>query len=202
MNQSSDKALNNTISQMSMLMEFFQNNPKRPIRHPEIVDWVVEEYHKRTGKVFRDPDRGIRKLHQDGYLKKLENGVYLYDPELIKKRELKDFTPAIREQIFKRDNYRCVICGLGRDEGIEIHADHKKPKDRGGKATLENGETLCGKHNYLKKNYKQTETAKRYFIGLYEEAKRLRDKRMIKFCSEVLKVYAENDMNGQIEWIK
>ena len=49
-------------------MEFFQQNPERDIKHPEIVDWATAEFLKRTGKVFRDPDRGIRKMHQEGYL--------------------------------------------------------------------------------------------------------------------------------------
>ncbi|PJB50739.1 MAG: HNH endonuclease, partial [Candidatus Brennerbacteria bacterium CG_4_9_14_3_um_filter_43_9] len=30
------------------------------MKHPEVVDWVVFTYKKRTGKVFRDPDRAIR----------------------------------------------------------------------------------------------------------------------------------------------
>ena len=59
-------------SQMDILLEFYKKNPKRAIEHPEIVDWVTKEYIKRTGKVFRDPDRGIRKLHQDGYLIKVK----------------------------------------------------------------------------------------------------------------------------------
>lgn len=52
------------ISQLDLIMEFFKANPKRDISHPEVVDWVSVEWQKRTGKVFRDPDRGIRSLHQ------------------------------------------------------------------------------------------------------------------------------------------
>lgn len=47
------------ISQLDLIMEFFKANPKRDISHPEVVDWVSAEWQKRTGKVFRDPDRGI-----------------------------------------------------------------------------------------------------------------------------------------------
>ena len=53
------------ISQMDLIMEYFKKHPGKEIYHPEIVDWVVAEFKKRTGKVFRDPDRGIRKLHQN-----------------------------------------------------------------------------------------------------------------------------------------
>lgn len=157
---------------------------------------------KRTGKIFRDPDRGIRKLHQNGYLVKVGKGIYRYDPSFVKKRELQDFTPALKQQIFERDNFRCVVCGRGRKEGVEIHADHIKPKDLGGKATLENGQTLCGQHNFLKKNLKQTETGKKMFIRLYELAKATGDQNLVKFCSEILEVFEKNGMNGHIVWTK
>jgi len=68
----------NEITQEEIVMEYFINNPNRDIRHPEIVDWVTSEFLKRTGKVFRDPDRGIRKLSQKGFLIKVSKGSYRY----------------------------------------------------------------------------------------------------------------------------
>lgn len=55
------------ITQEELLKEYFTKHPNRDIPHPEIVDWVVKEYKKRTKEVFRDPDRGIRKLAQSGF---------------------------------------------------------------------------------------------------------------------------------------
>jgi hypothetical protein len=188
------------ISQQDLLMEYFTNHAGRDIQHPEIVDWVVAEYKQRTGEVFRDPDRGIRKLAQQGILIKVKKGIYRYDPEHVSHRELEDFTSQQREEIFKRDGYRCVICGLGRSEGMEIHADHIKPKDLGGKAEIINGQTLCATHNFRKKNYKQTETGKKMFIRLYETAKALNDVETIEFCAQVLEVFERNHINGHIEW--
>lgn len=57
------------------------------------MDWVVAEYKKRTGEVFRDPDRAIRMLSQGGKLIKIKKGVYKYDPDFVTNRELEDFTP-------------------------------------------------------------------------------------------------------------
>jgi len=153
--------MTNKITQAQIVMEYFKNNPNREIRHPEIVDWVTKEFLKRTGKVFRDPDRQIRQLHQKGRLIKAKKGVYKYDPDFVAKPVLEDFTPAQKEAIFKRDKYRCVTCGLGRANGVEIQADHIKPKDLGGKAEIRNGQTLCAKHNFRKKNYSQTESGKK-----------------------------------------
>src|SRR3989338_6522694 len=164
------------MSQADLIMEYYKKYPKREILHPEIVDWVVTEFKKRTGKVFRDPDRAIRKLSQEGQLIKIRKGVYKYDPEFINHRELEDFTPTEKEEIFKRDYYRCVICGSGKNDGVEIQADYIKPKELGGKAEIANGQTLCAQHNFQKKYYKQTETGKRMFIRLYELAKNKNDK--------------------------
>ena len=189
-------------TQLSFLLDYYKDRPGIDIKHPEIVDWATNEFRKKTGKVFRDPDRGIRRLHQDGFLIKVAKGIYRYDPKFIKKRELEDFSPQIREAIFKKDGYKCVMCGRGRADGMEIHADHIKPKDLGGKATLENGQTLCSPHNFLKKNLKQTETGKKYFIRLYELAKKENNKQLIDFCSQLLEVYEKNGMNCHVKWNK
>jgi len=191
---------NNEITQAKLIMEFFEKNPNRDVPHPEIVDWATEEYRKRTGNIFRDPDRQIRQLHQKGYLIKVAKGVYRYDPKQVKERNLEDFTPALKKAIFERDDYRCVVCGRGLKDGVEIHVDHIKPKDFGGKSTFENGQTLCSQHNFLKKNFKQTETGKRLFIRLYELAKKEKNQPLFKFCTEILEVFEENDINGHIVW--
>ncbi len=75
-----------------------------------------------------------------------------------------DFTELQKQEIMKRDSYRCVFCGRGREHGVELQVGYIKPKDQGGKATIDNGVTLCAQHNFQKKNYSQTESGKRFFI--------------------------------------
>ncbi len=191
------------ISQLDLIMEFFKANPSRDIAHPEVVDWGSAEWKKRTGNVFRDPDRAIRSLHQKGYLQKIKKGVYRYDPEqVILREDLEDFSPTLKAQILKRDGYKCVICGLGKKEGVELHIDHIRPKDLGGKATLENGQTLCARHNFLKKNLKQTESGKKMFIQMLETAQKNNEKELVDFLIDVLNVYEKHNINGHIEWQK
>jgi len=189
-----------TRSQLDLIMEYFKKNPRRDIPHPEIVDWVVAEWKRRTGKVFRDPDRGIRRLSQDGLLIKVAKGIYRYDPDFVAKRDLEDFTEAQKQEIMQRDNYRCVVCGRGVADGVELQVDHIKPKDQGGKAEVINGETLCAQHNFQKKNYKQTESGKRFFIRLYEAAKAHNDQQLQDFCSQILEVCEINKVNSHIVW--
>lgn len=188
------------ITQRDIILEFYKQNPNRDILHPEIVDWAIMEYTKRTGKTFRDPDRQIRRLHQEGILVKVKYGVYRYDPQQT--RKLTDFTPTQRAEILKRDGYKCVVCGLGEKEGMVLHADHVKPKDKGGESTISNGQTLCSAHNFKKKNYNQTETAKKLFVNLLNRSKDVKDATMMEFCKDILRVYDEHDINGHIDWKK
>lgn len=187
-------------SQLDLLLEYYKQNPNRSIEHPEIVDWTTAEWKKRTGRIFRDPDRGIRQLYQKGYLIKVKKGVYRYEPKKASEKKLDDFSPKLKKAILKRDGYKCVICGSGKREGAELHIDHIKPKDQGGKATLKNGQTLCSRCNFLKKNLKQTETGKKMFVRLYDLAKKEKHKELLRFCSDVLKTYERHNVNGHIKW--
>ncbi len=189
-----------STSLVGLIFEFFKKNSSRDIAHPEIVDWAVQEWKKRTGKVFRDPDRAIRTLHERGYLKKIKKGVYHYDSSRVNVKRLKAFSIDQKNKILKRDNYKCVICGRGKNEGMELHVDHIKPRYLGGKSRIENGQTLCSQHNFLKKNFKQTETGKKMFLRLYELSKKENNELLKSFCQDILKTYEKHDINGQIKW--
>ncbi|MGC9053364.1 MAG: HNH endonuclease [Candidatus Hydrogenedens sp.] len=160
---------------------------------------MEEQYKKLYGRKPRDPWWGIRKLHQSGWLIKEKKGVYKYDPDLVQKRELFEFTDSVKEEIFERDNYRCVVCVRGREDGVEIHVDHRIPLDKGGTNSVENGQTLCSVNNYLKKNYSQTEFGKRFIIRLYNEAKEKSDMRIIQFCEEIFNVYDKYGIDTYIK---
>lgn len=183
-----------------LVKTYFKQHPNEELTHAPVVDWVTKEYLKTHPSPPRDPWRTIRGLYQDGFLVKVRKGVYKYDPELEYDRELEGFSVSQREIIFERDGYKCVICGLGRADGLEIHADHIIPKERGGKATIENGQTLCSKHNIQKKHYKQTESGKRMFIRLYELSKQNNDDEIRNFCEQILEIYEANNVNGHIVW--
>ncbi|WP_233706727.1 HNH endonuclease [Helicobacter felis] len=113
---------------------------------------------------------------------------------------MEDFSPTLKKQILERDGYKCVICGAGQKEGVELHVDHIKPKDLGGQASLENGQTLCARHNFLKKNFNQTETGKKMFMRLLESARKNKEYDLVAFLEEVLSVYEKHGINGHIEW--
>ena len=186
-----------TISEL--IKEYFISHPNQDIPHGPVVDWVAAEYLKYNDNPPRDTWRAIRNLHQEGFLIKIKKGVFRYDPDKVTQKILFDFPPDIKEQIFKRDGYKCIWCGRGPKDGVELCADHIKPKDLGGDNSLENGQTLCTEHNLIKKNYTQTEAGKRYFIKLYEKALKTNDKKMIKFCQGIFDIYDKFGVNGHIK---
>lgn len=181
-----------------LILEFFKKYPKEDLQHGPVVDWVTEQYLKDHPTMPRDPWRAIRMLHQQGILIKVRKGVYRYDPDAVGTVELWEFPPDVKKAIFERDGYQCVVCGRGRKDGVEICADHRTPKDKGGTNTMENGQTLCTEHNLIKKNYSQTEAGKRYFIKLYEQAVAKDDKRIMKFCEDVFDVYDRHGIDRHI----
>lgn len=185
-----------------LILEYFQQHPRQALKHDDWVDLISQQYVqlKGGGNPPRDPWRAVRRLHQDGKLIEVKNGVYMYDPDLVTSPNLEDFTPQQKAAILERDNYRCVICGRGKADGVTLHVDHIKPKDLGGKATLDNGQTLCAEHNLRKKNYNQTETGKKMFIRLYELAIMQDDEQLAAFIRDVLEVYEKHQINGHIVW--
>ncbi len=183
-----------------LLIEYFKAHPNKDMPHGPVVDWVEARYKRLYNKKPRDTWRSIRNLHEIGFLIKVKKGIYRYDPNAVKQRDLEDFTPEQKEAILKRDGYKCVICGRGRKEGVELHVDHIKPRYLGGKSIIENGQTLCAQHNFIKKTLKQTETGKKMFIRLYELAKKEKNEELLKFCADILETYEKHNINSHIMW--
>lgn len=50
---------------------------------------------------------------------------------------------AVRFAIFKRDGYRCQICGRSAQQGMVLEIDHKLPRAKGGTDDRSNLWTLC-----------------------------------------------------------
>jgi DNA-directed RNA polymerase subunit RPC12/RpoP len=184
-----------------LIQEYFQQHPNTDLPHGSVVDWVTEQWRLQGSETPpRDPWRVIRRLHQEGWLIKVRKGVYRYDPEFAGRIELDDFTPEQKQAIRERDQYRCVICGKGLADGVELHVDHIRPRHLGGRSDIENGQTLCAQCNFRKKVYKQTETGKRMFIRLLKLAEKEGDQQMIEFCREVLRLYDTHGINDHIRW--
>lgn len=166
-----------------LIKEYFDNNSNRDITQSEVVDYVFKFIPK-----ARDPWRAVRKLYQEGYLIQVRKGVYRREPDYKGHLNLDPFPKEVKEAIFKRDNYRCVVCSNGKHNGYEIHADHITPQHKGGRSTLENGQTLCSEHNLLKKKYGTVDFLKKYSEKMIERTKSYGDVKTEKMFKEILKI--------------
>lgn len=186
---------------MDLVREYFLARPNQDISHEESKKYLENEWLKQTGKRFEDSDRAIRHLKDIGFLVKVKKGVYRYDPEFAKKQEIHDFDTKTKKAILERDKFKCVVCGLGTDSGAELHVDHVKPRSFGGLNTIENGQTLCSAHNFLKKNYSQLEMGKRIFLRINQEMKLGKiaaDKNLESFVEEILETYNKYNIDTHI----
>lgn len=190
-------------SQEAFVYSWFKQHPNRSIPHSESKSAIETSYQRLYGERLEDSDRAIRKLGQEGKLIRDAKGVYRYDPtHRPKKSAVLGFDAETRAKILRRDGYRCVVCGRGTSDGVELQVDHRIPQDKGGKGTLSNGQTLCGAHNYRKKNLDQTQFGKRLFLEWSKQLQALRkpneeQKRLRAFCKEVLALYRKHNIDEE-----
>lgn len=84
---------------------------------------------------------------------KLIDGRRFYSREVwksIERVERAKVSKELRQEIFERDGYTCVICGSTEKESLEI--DHIMPISKGGKTEPSNLQTLCRNCNIRKGN--------------------------------------------------
>ena len=186
----------NTKSQLEYVGDYFKSRPNEEIQTTKAKAYIEKKYLTETGKRFEDPDRAIRTLYQKGKIIKIRDGLYKYDPSYSgKDKTFHDFPEKIKKQILKRDNYRCVFCKFGKKEKAELHVDHKVPRDRGGPSTLENGQTLCSRCNFLKKNMSMNSLGKKIFENLLKESMKNKNKEMTKIAKEFLALFKKYNLN-------
>ncbi len=98
---------------------------------------------------------GISRSKSSARILGISNGRVNYDPlkKPIKSVEnRKGISLGVRYSIFKRDNFRCTLCGCDASDGRLI-IDHITPIVRGGTNQVENLRTLCTACNHGKMIY-------------------------------------------------
>lgn len=107
-----------------------------------------------NGRIYAQKNQTFSSKEILALIKKINNrkGKYFVDHEIwsaICRVERGKVTNKIRFAIYKRDGYRCRICGAsGNFEQLEI--DHIIPIAKGGKTTYNNLQTLCHRCNVQK----------------------------------------------------
>lgn len=70
-----------------------------------------------------------------------------FRPAWVAKRTRQRIPDELRDQVFDRDDYRCVRCGTDTD----LTLDHIHPHSKGGADTFDNLQTLCASCNSKKR---------------------------------------------------
>jgi len=68
-------------TQISVLMQFFIENPNRDISYSEVKEWIETKYKIKTGSGINYFERKIRNLFEQGKLICVRKGVHRYEPE-------------------------------------------------------------------------------------------------------------------------
>jgi hypothetical protein len=64
------------------------------------------------------------------------------------KKKRKSISAGKRYKIFKKDSFRCVMCGVSaKTDDVKLHVDHICPVSKGGDDCLDNLQTLCERCN-------------------------------------------------------
>lgn len=69
----------------------------------------------------------------------------------ISQKNSRHIPKTIRVDVLRRDNYRCVFCGVSAKK-TELQIDHIIPFSQGGSNTIDNLQTLCSDCNLGKSN--------------------------------------------------
>lgn len=104
-----------------------------------VINMLIRE-HKRARRE-REREKKREKRRQEYQDRRMAN-----DAEHAK------VTRAMRYDVLRRDGFKCIRCGRGREDGVKLHVDHIVPVSRGGKSVMDNLQTLCEDCNCGKGN--------------------------------------------------
>lgn len=114
---------------------------------------VIVEYITPAGKKIYQKSRDfsvdeMRKLKSDAIIMETDRNL----KKINLNEERTKMTESLRYDVFKRDNFKCTICGRGSKDGVKLQVDHIKPVSKGGKTVLNNLRTLCDECNRGKRD--------------------------------------------------
>lgn len=137
----------NTKRKEQIELQLIEENRLNPIRYIKIV---IENVYTSPQGVSRYYD--CRTFFKNDILKACSELKARETFEFQKKRERSKMSDSLRYDIFKRDGFRCTICGATAQEGAKLHVDHIVPVSRGGQTIKSNLRTLCSRCNLGKRD--------------------------------------------------
>lgn len=108
--------------------------------HFKCCGWCNEDFFaKNSGQIFCNIDcrNAFNKIKGGAY-----QHQYYANGKLMRRGKF-----SMRFDILQRDNFHCVYCGRGIEDGIKLQIDHIVPKSTNGTDTFDNLVTACNECN-------------------------------------------------------
>lgn len=141
----------NTKNYLKYMPIIYNDNRINVEKEFKIVIYI--NYCSQKGKV---KNKVYKKYNSDAFMKiyreylKIRQSQEIY--KLSSKIERSVMTESMRYDVFKRDGFKCQICGATSKDGAQLHVDHIIPVSKGGKTEMSNLQTLCSRCNLGKSN--------------------------------------------------
>lgn len=192
------------ISQEDFVKLWFASNPDRDISHLESKPAIENAWLTENGSRIEDADRAIRKLAEQGILRKVKNGVYRYESNQTSSQDSEMFSEFTKTAIFERDGFQCKVCGATPNQRVDLHVVPILRFELGGNSSVSNGQTVCSVHKIIDNLINNSKNISR------SELRKLLDKLsprgkfdMIdnrRFLSDLLEIVEKNSRDQHIIW--
>lgn len=182
----------NRNTQIGCTLEVLIQNINKELSTGEITSSASILYKNRTSKVYAElTGRHVRSLREKGLIVTTKKGIFKFTGNFIDSKK-NPFSKKVIDEILKRDNYTCQECGVTKESGANLTADHIKPQFRGGDATLENGMCLCTTCQNRKNKLDTIDFGKKRIQKQLSIAKKEGLKEEIDFLKDLLVVYKKH----------
>ena len=157
---------------LEFVMEWFQSHEREEFTNRQLETALRRDYKKATGKVFGDPTRTARKLHELGRVQRSPKGHsqhFWYDSQLDFIGEVEVFTEEEVTSILEKYNYKCAVCKKSPADGVKVTVGYAVSVKRGGKLDITNGRVLCPRHKFILETAQDSEVSASNFRKMRKE---------------------------------
>ena len=159
-------------SKTEFVIEWFHNHELEKFTNRQLETALRRDYKEATGKVFADPTRTARKLHELGRVQRTSRGptqYFWYDAKLETSDEIEVFTESEITEIMEKYKYQCAVCHRGPADGVRVTVGYAVSVKRGGKLDVENGRVLCPRHKFILETAQDSEVSASNFRKIRKE---------------------------------
>ena len=157
---------------LEFVMDWFRNHELEKFTNRQLESALRRDYKVATGKVFGDPTRTARKLHELGRVQRSPKGrtqYFWYDLLLDNVGAIEVFTEDEKTSILENYDYQCAVCKKGAADGVKVTVGYAVSVKRGGKLDVANGRVLCPRHKFILETAQDSEVSAANFRRLRKE---------------------------------